>query len=146
MGRFLRVFLPTYEIKAATEPNTSASYLDCYLCIDNRKLLTRLYDKRDGFNFPILDFPFLSRNIPSAPAYGVYVYQIVHYARSCCKYQDFVDRGKLLTNELLSHGYRKAKLVSIVKKFNWRHHNLVDSYKMAVSKHISDKMASVEAT
>ena len=127
MGRLLRVFLPTFEIKAATEPNTSASYIYCYLCIDSRKLLTRLYDKRDGFNFPILDFPFLSSNIPSAPAYGAYVSQLVHYARSCCKYQDFVyrgklltnkflsqfffffffDRGKLLTNELLSEGYRK---------------------------------------
>ena len=68
------------EIKDTTEPITSASYLDCYLCIDNGKLITRLYDKRDDFNFPIVNFPFLSRNIPSAPAYGEYVSQLVHNA------------------------------------------------------------------
>ena len=49
--------------------------------IVNGKLTTRLYDKRDDFNFPIVNFPFLSSNIPSAPAYGVYVSQLIRYAR-----------------------------------------------------------------
>ena len=62
------------EIKDTIESNTSASCLDCYLGIDNGKLVTKLYDKRDDFNFPIVNFPFLSSNIPSAPAQGVYVF------------------------------------------------------------------------
>ena len=133
-----------YEIKDTTESITSASYLDCYLCTNNGMLVTRLYDERDDFNFPIVNFPFLSSNIPSAPAYGVYVSQLVRYARACCKYQDFVDRGKVLTNIFLL-GCRKAKLVSTVKKFYGRHHDLIDSCNMAVSKLISDLIASVEA-
>ena len=59
----------------------SASYLDCYLNIDNGKLITRLVVKRDDFNFPIVNFPFMSSNMPSAPAYGVYVSQLVRYAK-----------------------------------------------------------------
>ena len=51
------------EIKETTETAASSSYLDCYLYIDNGKLATRLYDKRDYFNFPIVNFPFLSSNI-----------------------------------------------------------------------------------
>ena len=39
------------EIKETTETSASSSYLDCYLYIDNGKLTTRLYDKRDDFNF-----------------------------------------------------------------------------------------------
>ena len=85
------------EIKETTETTSSASYLDCYLCLDNGKLVTRLYDKRDDFNFPIVNFPFLSSNIPSSPAYGVYVSQLNRYARACSKYQDFIERGQLLT-------------------------------------------------
>ncbi|MEW8545040.1 MAG: hypothetical protein AB2693_16065, partial [Candidatus Thiodiazotropha sp.] len=54
------------------------------------------------------NFPFLSSNIPSAPAYGVYVSQLIRYARACFHYQDFVERGKLLTSKLLSQDYRKA--------------------------------------
>ena len=72
------------EIKETTETSPS-SYLDCYLYIDNGKLTTRLYDKRDDFNFPIVNFPFLSSNIPSASAYGVYVSQLIRYARTIFK-------------------------------------------------------------
>ena len=48
----------------------------------------------DDFNFPTVNFPFLSSNIPSAPAYGVYVSQLIRYAKACSNYQDFMERGK----------------------------------------------------
>ena len=47
------------EIKETAETAASSSYLDCYLYIDNGKLTTRLYDKRDDFNFPIVNFPYI---------------------------------------------------------------------------------------
>ena len=50
-------FQSELEIKETTETEASSTYLDCYLYIDNRKLTTRLYDKRDDFNFPIGNFP-----------------------------------------------------------------------------------------
>ena len=117
----------------------SASYLDCYLNIDNGKL-TRLVDKRDDFNIPIVNFPFMSSNMSSAPAYGVYVSQLVRYAKACCNYEDFVDRGKLLTSKLLSKGYRRTKLVSTLKKFYGRQHDLDDLYSVAASKLVTDLM------
>ena len=106
------------------------------------KLTTRLYDKRDDFNFPIVNFPFLSSNIPSAPAYGVYVSQLIRYARTCSNYQDFMERGKVLTQKLLSQGYQKTKLVATLKKFYGRHHDLVNPYNVAVSRIVSDVFAS----
>jgi hypothetical protein len=44
-------------------------------------LKTKLYDKRDDFNFPIVKFPFTSicRNIPAAPAFGIYISQLIRY-------------------------------------------------------------------
>ena len=59
------------EIKDTTESILSATYLDCYLCVDNGKVVTKPYDKRDDFNFSMTNFPFLSSHILSAPAYGV---------------------------------------------------------------------------
>ena len=79
------------EIKETTETTASFSYLDCYLYIDNEKLNTRLYDERNDFNFPIVNFPFLSSNILSAPAYGVYVSQLIRYAIACSNYQKVVE-------------------------------------------------------
>ena len=65
------------EIKVTTYTDRSASYLDLLLEIDSdgrlRILLrTTLYDKRDDFNFPLVNFPYIGSNIPAAPAYGVY--------------------------------------------------------------------------
>ena len=130
------------EIKETTETAASSSYLNCYIYIDNGKLTTRLYDKRDNFNFPIVNFPFLSSNIPSAPAYGVYVSQLIRYARACSNYQDFMELGKVFTRKLLSQGYQKTKLVATLKKFCGRHHDLVSPYNVAVSRIVSDVFAN----
>jgi hypothetical protein len=62
------------EIKDTTESSTSASYLDVLLILDkNGKMTTQLYDKRDDFNFSIVNFPYMCSNIPASPAYGVYI-------------------------------------------------------------------------
>ena len=62
------------EIKNTTESNTSASYLDLHLSIGrDGQLHTSIYDNRDDFNFHITNFPFLSSNIPTSPAYGAYI-------------------------------------------------------------------------
>ena len=70
-----RIYPIELEIKDTTNTNTSASYLDLHLGIDSeRRLRTKLYDKRDNFNFPIMNFPFICSNIPAAPVYGVCIY------------------------------------------------------------------------
>ena len=132
------------QIKETTETAASSSYLDCYLYIDNGKLTTTLSDIRDDFNFPIVDFPFLSSNIPSAPAYGVYVSKIFRYARACSNYQDFMECGKVLTTKLLSHGYQETKLVATLQKFYGRYHDLANPYNVAVSRTVSDVFANDE--
>ena len=66
------------ETKDTTDTDRSASYLDLHLEIDSDgRLRTKLYDKRDDFNFPIVNFPFICSNIPAAPAYGVYISQMI---------------------------------------------------------------------
>ena len=62
------------EIKKTTESNTSASYLDMLLGIErDGQQCTSLFDKVEDFNFNITHFNFLSRNIPSSPAYDVFI-------------------------------------------------------------------------
>jgi hypothetical protein len=61
-------------IKDTTDTDRSASYLNLHLEMDSERWLrTKLYDKRDDSNFPIVNFPFICSNIPAAPAYGVYI-------------------------------------------------------------------------
>jgi hypothetical protein len=61
-----RIYPVELEIKDTTDTDRSASYLDLYLEIDSEgRLRTKLFDKRDGFNFPIVNFPFICSNIPA---------------------------------------------------------------------------------
>lgn len=127
------------EITDTTDTIKSASYLDLHLEIDNKGWLkTKLYDKRDDFSFPIVNFPFLSSNFPAAPAYGVYISQLIRYSRACISYHDFLDRGLLLTRKLLNQEFQMVKLKSSLRKFYGRHHELVDRYGITVSQMISD--------
>jgi hypothetical protein len=57
--------------------SSSASFLDLYLEFDDRgQISTKMYDKRDDFNFKIINFPNMCSNVPASPAYGVYISQL----------------------------------------------------------------------
>ena len=69
--------------KETTDTASSASFLDLYLEFDDSgQLNTKIYDKRDDFNFKIINFPNMCSNIPASPAYGVYISQLIRYARA----------------------------------------------------------------
>jgi hypothetical protein len=73
-----RIYPIELEIKDTKDTDRSASYLDLHLEIDSEgRLRTKLYDKRDDFNFPIVNFPFICSNLPAAPAYEVYISQLL---------------------------------------------------------------------
>ena len=84
-----RIYPIELEIKDITDTDKSASYLDLHLEIDSdRRLKTKLYDKRDDFNFHIVNFLFICINIPAAPAYGVYISKLIRHSRACGSYHD----------------------------------------------------------
>ena len=127
------------DIKVTIDTDTSASYLDTHLEIDSEgRLRTKLYDKRDNFNFPIVNSPFICSNIPAAPSYRVYISQMIRYSRACGSYQVFLDRGLLLIRKVLNQGFLLAKLKSSLQKFYSHHHNLVDHYGISVSQMTKD--------
>ena len=110
------------EIKDTTESNTSASYLDLLLSIESDgQLRTSLYDKRDDFNFQISNSPFLSSNIPSSPAYGVFISQLIRYARTCSSDECFILSAARLSSKLLGQGYVMERLKSSLRKFYGRY-------------------------
>jgi hypothetical protein len=74
------VYPPELEIKETTDTASSTSILDTYLEFDDSgQLSTNIYDKRDDFNFKIINFPNMCSNIPASPAYGVYLSQLIRY-------------------------------------------------------------------
>jgi hypothetical protein len=69
----------------------------------------KLY-KRDDFNFPIVDFPFLCSNILAVLAYGVYISQLIRYSIGCGSYHDFLDGVLLLKRNFQSQVFLLVEL------------------------------------
>ena len=123
----------------------SASFLDLYLEFDDSgQLSTKIYDKRDDFNFKIINFPNMCSNIPASPAYGVYISPLIRYARASSNYSDFLKRHLHLRNRLLDQGYKKIRLIRSLKKFIFRYQYLVEIYSVSAEIIISDAFSYSE--
>ena len=108
----------------------SHSLLSTLNCLISRSC--KLYDKRDDFDFHIVNFPFLSSNITSSPSYGVYISQLIRYARYCSYYDHFGYRHKRLVDRLLSQGYEVKHLRNSFKNFYGRYPDLIWKYQRSV--------------
>ena len=80
---------------------------------------------RDDFNFEIVNFPFLDGDVPRSPSYGVYISQLIRFARVCSNVDDFNNINLFLTAKLLKQGYRYHKIRKAFSKFYHRHSELI---------------------
>ena len=105
----------------ANTSDTETPVLDLHLSISNGFVFSQIYDKRDDFDFDIVNFPFLDDDVPRCPFYGVYISQLIRFARVCSHEEDFNARIKCLTAKLLKQGYWYHKLRKAFSKFYRRH-------------------------
>ena len=100
-----------------------ATFLDLEEQIKDACIEVKTYDKRDALKFEIINYPDLSGNIPTKPAYGVFTSQVIRYARICSKKVDLLERVKSLTKKLLWKHYTinglKSSLKKCLKKHRW---------------------------
>ena len=69
-----------------------------------------IYDKRDDFDFEIVNFPFLDGDVPRSTSYGVYISHLIRFARASSYVADFSTHNNLSTQKLLKQGYQYHKL------------------------------------
>ena len=93
---------------------------------------SKIYDKRDDFNIEIVNFPFLDGDVPRSPSYGVYISQLIRFARVCSNVDDFNNRNLFLTAKLLKQGYRYHKIRKAFSKFYYRHSELIVKYNIGL--------------
>ena len=101
--KMLKIFICT--LKRTSESERNLSYLDISISICGGKYVTEVYDKRDDFNFDIVNFPYMCSNILAKPTYGVYISQLIRISRICDNYSSFPLRHKLLTERLVRQGF-----------------------------------------
>ena len=74
-----RIYPTELQLNKANSTDTEAPFLDLNLCISNGRVSTKVYDKRDDFDFDIVNFPFLDGNIPGVLHMG-YTYLNLLYS------------------------------------------------------------------
>ena len=87
---------------------TEAPFLDLHLSILDESISCKINDKRDDFDFDIVNFPYLDGDVRAS--YGVHISQLIRFARVSGHVTDFNNRNKLLTAKLLNQGYLYHKL------------------------------------
>ena len=125
-----RIYSTELQLKRANSSDTEAPFLDLNLCISNGTVSTKIYDKRDDFDR--VNFPFLDGDVPWRTSYGVYISQLIRFARASSNLNDFNYRNKALTAKLLRQGYRYFKLRKAFSKFYRRHSALLEKYSVSL--------------
>ena len=90
-----RIYPAELQLNKANASDTEAAFLDLSLSIHNDIVSTKIYDKRDDFNFDIVNFPFLDGDVPQRPSYGVYISELYLFARASSHVTEFNNLNKL---------------------------------------------------
>ena len=113
-----------YFTTTASVPKQS----DLHLSISNDIASTKIYDKRDDFDFEIVNFSFF--DIPRSTSYRVYISQPIRFARASSYVADFNTRNKLLTKKLLEQGYRYNKLRKTFSQFYRQYYDFISKFQV----------------
>ena len=110
--------------------------MDLHLSISNDIVSTKIYEKRDDFYFEIVTFPFLGVDVPRSTSYGVYISQLIRFARASSHVTDFNTRNKMLTKKLLKQVYRYHKLRNRCSQSYRRYYDLILDLNLSCAKDI----------
>ena len=139
-----RIYPPELQLNKANTADTEAPFLDLHLSISNGFVSSKIYDKRDDFDFDIVNFPFLDGDVPRSTSYGVYISQLIRFARVSSHVVDFNARNKSLTAKLLQQGYRYHKLRKTFSKFYRRHYELVSKFNVGLKTLLHQGLSEAE--
>ena len=93
------------QLNKANVSDTEALFVNLHLSILDGFRKTKIYDKRDDFEFDIVNLPFLDGDVPRSTSYGVNISRLVSFARVSSHVDDFNTRNKIFTAKLLKQRY-----------------------------------------
>ena len=83
------IYSTEIQLNKAITSDKETSFFDLNMKVVGSVVHTSVYDKRDDFIFPIVNFPWFSGDVPRLPSYVVNISQLVRFARCCTSVSDF---------------------------------------------------------
>ena len=127
-----QIYPSELQLNKANASDTKAAFLDLHLSISNDIVSTKIYNKRDDFDFRIVNFPFFDGDVSHSISYGVYISQLIRLARASSYAADFNTCNKLLTQKLLKQGYWYHKLRKTLSTFYRRYCDLISKFQVGL--------------
>ena len=106
-----RVYPSKLQLNKTNVSDTESSFLDLHFSISDGFVKTKIYDKPCDFDFEIVNFSFLDGYVPLSTSYGVYIFQVIRFARVSNHVDDLNTRNMVLTAKLLRRGYGYHKIL-----------------------------------
>ena len=88
-----QIYPSELQLNIANSSDTKAAFKTCIFQFLNDIVSTKIYDKRDDFDFDIVNFPFLDGDVPRSTSYGVYISQLNRFARASSYVAGFNTRN-----------------------------------------------------
>ena len=98
-GMVNQIYPPELQLNKANTSNTEAPFLDLHQSISNGFVSSKINNKCDDFDFDIVTFPFWDGDVSSRPSYGMYISQIIRFARVCSHIEKCSVRNKRFDSE-----------------------------------------------
>ena len=123
-----QIYPTELQLNKANSSDTEAPFFNLNLSITKGIVSTKIYDKRNDFNFEIVNFPFLDGDVPRSPSYAIYISQ-----RECVlMLMTSKTEPYVLTAKLLKQGYRYNIIRKAFSKFYHRHQELIVKYNIGL--------------
>ena len=127
-----QIYPTELQLNMANSSDTKAPFLDLNLSITNGIVSSKIYHKRDDFNFEIVNFSFLDGYVERFPSYGVCISQLISFARVFSYVDCFNNRNLFITDNLLKQGYRYHKIRKAFSKCYHRYSELIVKYNIGL--------------
>ena len=137
-GMVNQIYPSELQLNKANISDTEAPFLDLHLSVANGFVSSKIYDKRDDFDFDLFRFWMVTFLV---------VLLMVYTFRNllvCNHVTDFNDQNKCLTAKLLQQGYRYHKLRKTFSKFYRRHYELISKYNVGLKTLLSEGLSEPE--
>ena len=96
-----QIYPAEFQLNTVNSSDTEGPFLDLNISMSNSSVYINIYDKWDDFDFDIINFPFLDGDAPRRTSYGVYISQLIGFAKAWTQVTDFICRNKALAAKFL---------------------------------------------
>ena len=108
-------------LKKTNISSAVVNFLDSTISVYQGNFIFRLFDKRNEFNFNVINYPYACGDVPKAPTHGIFVSQLIRFCNMNSSLKNYFDNCKKLYAKLVNQSFEKCRLQCKFEDFCERH-------------------------